>query len=217
LDHQVIEADTRKGVEIERREFEKQYGNDTFSEDEIKDICIKYNLRFLRSKHFNGKIDGEVASKLARFNKEHGQEMGGEGEYFIMAPAKAFALYNRPVKPPRDIDPILLYKVPKSDNYVFIHKWGKDFSFLRRLQGLYYENLFTIWFVPICIYYIMFCMIVGYFSESTVTFGAMIASLLFLIPSALLAGLTGLIIFRDGEDWDDRVSSIMWNKNESRI
>ena len=41
LDREILAVESKKGVEIDRNNNESTYGNTVFTEDEIKDICIK--------------------------------------------------------------------------------------------------------------------------------------------------------------------------------
>jgi len=149
LEHHVIHAENTRSVEIERKKFEEEYASSSFTETEIKDLCIKYDLRMLPTRLFVGKLDGEVASKLKAFVSKHKSEIGHYSDnFYVIAPPKAFKLEDQPVKPER-IDPILVYKVPGARNreenqYILIHKWDKDFTLYRRLVALKYKSLTTL-------------------------------------------------------------------------
>ena len=149
LEHHVVHAENTRGVEIERKKFEEEYASSSFTESEVKALCMKYDLRMLPTRLFIGKLDGEVASKLKAFVSKHKSEIGNYSDnFYIIAPPKAFMLENQPPKP-RRIDPILLYRVPGERNrqenqYVLIHKWGKDFTLYRRLVAMKYKSLTTL-------------------------------------------------------------------------
>ena len=64
LDHHVQKVESDKGVEIERKQLEETYDDLVFTRQEIKDICIKYDLRFLRTEYFKAALDTEIAGKL---------------------------------------------------------------------------------------------------------------------------------------------------------
>jgi hypothetical protein len=103
------------------------------SKAQIKDLCMKYRLRFLRSHKYSGVLDTVVASKMVTLMEKLGVpnlEWDARKKFFIMAPAKSFALSERP----KPIDPVLFYRAG-DDEYILVHKWGNDFTFVRRLIG----------------------------------------------------------------------------------
>ena len=57
---------------------------------------------------------------------------------FIMAPIKAFNLQDRP-EPPKNVDPALFYRIDTTEGvmYALIHKWGRDFTAIRRIGGIF--------------------------------------------------------------------------------
>lgn len=93
-----------------------------FNLEQIKKICIRYRLRFLSTKYFNGDIPQEAVMKLKNDQKRLGVTFDN---LKIIAPSKVFKLEDC------DSDPLLFAKVA-SDSYYLIHKWGNDLSWYRR-------------------------------------------------------------------------------------
>jgi len=128
----------------------EKYQGEVYTKDQIKDLAIKYCLRFLNAGLFKGSFDAETGLKLSKFIetqdltfKENGPDSIGQ-RFFILAPEESFNLTKknhtyaseRRAIERRLKDPILFYKVPGHDLYVKIHKWGEDFTVFRYIEGL---------------------------------------------------------------------------------
>lgn len=212
------EVERAVGSEIERQKLEDHYGSKVFKAEEIKDLCVKYDLRLLRASDFAGKIDGEVAKKLAAFVDAHKNEIGNYSaeSFYILAPGSSFKLEDRPVKV-RNVDPVLLYKPRSGDGYVFVHKWGQDFTAWRRLRGFFFESLGNMWTVSFSFYFVLISAVYAYVS-GTFT-GAPGQHLHFLWIAAASVGATIAtlgIMFLDMEDWDERTTEYTWNSKRKR-
>lgn len=141
-----------KQLDLERKNME--YGK-TYTIDQIEKIARKYRLRFLNSTKFVGKVDIEAISKIKEFEKKHNVSCSDEvtlsKKFYILAPAESFNLRIETIKEARERekearriarDPILFYKIDE-DHYRLIHKWGSDFTILRRIQGFLWDNFKT--------------------------------------------------------------------------
>lgn len=144
MDAAIKDAEKQQGIKYERELSKEKFGLRVYNIAEIKEICLKYNLRFLQSNFYKGSFDGELAPTLRRFTEEHKINTEFEGRnFFIMAPSSAFNLEAMPVKqvPPKLMpEPTLFYRINNADhtegtNYVAVHHWGKDFTVLRRVLG----------------------------------------------------------------------------------
>lgn len=138
LDFNIKKVETQVGVNLTRSKKEEQLGSKVFTIDEIKKTCIHYGLRFLQSKYYKGTIEPTLGATILDFFKSKGIDgRSHEASYnlYIMAPAKAFNLEERPDPPV--IDPVMFYKISttEGDMYALVHKWGKDFTVLRRIIG----------------------------------------------------------------------------------
>ena len=151
LDRHIKEIDTTRGVEIEREQFEAKYGNRVLHADEIKALCVKYNLRFLNTHYFNGKVDAQTGMKVAKLMADHKTEMGRDNSdlFYVLAPPRAFALREKPKKVV-DLDPILFYKIPGSGGqyYTYVHKWGEDFTIMRKFSGWLFKSVTNMILMP---------------------------------------------------------------------
>lgn len=217
LDRHVQEVERTRGVEIERSKFEEEYGNKVFHIDEVKEICMKYDLRLLETRRFAGKLDAQVAYKLSAFIEAHEQEMGcSSNDFYIMAPEYAFNLSNRPAKV-RDMDPVLLYRMPRTDHYVFIHKWGLDFTIMRRLRGMFFSSLSSMWLMTMSFYFVLCSLIYALYSDSFVSSPLQYFALLGIgvLSFALTAATLG-IMFGELEDLNDRLCENTWKSDKKR-
>lgn len=123
---------------------EKIYAQDTFTGEQIKKLCLKYDLRILRADMYAGSIVVDVPRKIRAFCEKH-DIIPNYNCFFILAPVESF----RTVKHvPVDADPILFYRdgsdhsitssdhVSEKDILLQIHNWGNDFTFIRRFRWL---------------------------------------------------------------------------------
>lgn len=146
LDHNIKKVESAKGINLERDNFENTYARKVFTEDEIKDICQKYNLRLLHSRKYNGTIDTALASRIIEFFKESGVDSHryeASNNLYIMAPPEMF---DAEKKRQTISDPIMFYRVAKQGSipmYVPVHQWGNDFSIIRRINGIINYNFWT--------------------------------------------------------------------------
>jgi hypothetical protein len=220
LDGQRKQVERAKGVEIERRDFEEKYDSHVFTQEEIKDICIKYDLRFLNSRDYIGTLDSEVATKLKYFIKNHPEAGGGYSAFYIMAPETSFHLDNRKEKSflTVNVDPVLLYKLPGNENkYVYVHKWGKDFTILRRLRGMILQSTSNMWSFGISFWMIAITAIFGLLYDGFVAEPLQFLHFLWIgAASVFLTWATWALIFNDGEDFSDRTTPSVWNRSIKR-
>lgn len=127
------------------------HNGDIYTKDEIKQICLKYRLRFLSSNYFKGNIPvellQELKSKFTVANKLSQYAAAREGtlqnNLFMLAPSSMFTGTNylekkkkdlREAKRLRNLDPACFVKI-EEDKYLFIKEWGNSFSIFRRLLG----------------------------------------------------------------------------------
>ncbi|MEK6829102.1 MAG: hypothetical protein AABY15_03165 [Nanoarchaeota archaeon] len=217
LDHQIRHVETAKGIEIERTQFEKEYGDSVFTRDEIKDICIKYDLRFLPSNRFRGRLDTQISYKLKEFIEKNPSVGNYSNDFYIIAPSNAFELNDRPAKPFITIDPILVYKLPKEDKYVYVHKWGRDFTILRRLRGMFLESRASMWTFAASFWIVMLSAILGLSFNGFTGMWYQYMNLLWIVPTAYgLAYATLAAMFNDGEDFKNRTTRNMWDSTYKR-
>lgn len=145
LDFQVAIVEKKTGIDLERKKFEQELGAKTFTESEVREFCLKYDLRLLPTKSYVGTIDPSVGTDLTKFLERNNIESRHmRDQWYIMAPPNAFKLANRPVPvKPRHVDPVLFLKVtPKATTsdgldpyYVLVKKWGNDFTIARAISG----------------------------------------------------------------------------------
>jgi hypothetical protein len=110
-----------------RLEKRKMLLQTAYSEEQIRNICIKYRLRCLPMNLFKGPVDELVPQKKQEFEqdfKEAMQEEANQEEYRILAPGEMFRLTIA------DKDPLLLYKFESKGAYYYklVHQWGGDLS-----------------------------------------------------------------------------------------
>jgi len=145
LGHTIHIAEKSNSINLERKTFENEYSGETvMQEKEIKDISIKYDLKFLKAKNYKGHTDLSIGPYINKFVKANGISPSKD-DFFLLAPIKSFNLDEKP-RPAKTLDPVLFYKVPNNTTeamYVMVHKWGNSFSMLRYARGLLFESFWS--------------------------------------------------------------------------
>lgn len=136
--HDIVEninqADTRE-------KMKQKYGKRLFHKTQIRNIAIKYRLRFLSVSQYKGSVDPKLIDNLKSFEEQFKTKVRSEN-CFILAPASEFNLKQRPV--PVSKDPLFFVFVG-SDNYYLVRKWGKDLSVFRQRVFYPIQNHKTYW------------------------------------------------------------------------
>jgi len=217
LDYQVKKIERGVGVEIDRQKIEEDYKNNTFTEDEIKEVCLKYDLRFLNTHYFKGSLDGKVSKKLKEFLEAHPEIGHNSDSFFIIAPSKAFNLQDNKKKPLFQLNPILVYQIPKQDKYVYIHKWGLDFTFMRRLRGKFFESTENMWTMTGTFWIMTISIMFSYMFSGFTGEWFQYINLLWITPlSFLLSFATLRIMFDDIKNYHRRITGNLWNTDDER-
>lgn len=146
--HSIARAEDIVGRDREMEKLEKEFGDNVFHIKDIQALCVKYNLRFLSSQHYAGVLDVQAVHKIKQFAKDSGIQLNAANmsyNVFIMAPPSTFDLENYKAERIKlqfpDTDPIMFYKLDGGDNYKMIHKWGKDFTWTRRISGFLWASV----------------------------------------------------------------------------
>lgn len=146
-----VQIEKDRGRQIELENLEKEYSGGVFTLDQIKILAVKYRLRFLSSSLFSSHIDIEITARIKELSKKANvnlDEWTLQTSFMILAPRECFTLENKKfIKTPTergafDMDPLMFYKI-NDDKYRLVHKWGNDFSILRRIEGYRWRNLNT--------------------------------------------------------------------------
>lgn len=133
LTNQIVEFEgDKKATYIERKALDEKYENDVFSLEEIKNICIKYGLRFLHATNYTGTVASHVPVKLREFCEKNNIGTGTnlESQVYVMGTDDCFKLEKQKkinIKQYFELDPILFYRIDQN-TYKLIAKWGKDLT-----------------------------------------------------------------------------------------
>ncbi|HYV54077.1 MAG TPA: hypothetical protein VE933_05820 [Chitinophagaceae bacterium] len=153
--HRLLDEVNRRDEEILRRLKEDQAGSEflsaideddsknIFSLKEIRNTCIKYRLRFLKSSYFKAAFPYEALMKIKEFEKKYGVEISN---FKIIAPDHAFDLQNI------NKDPLLFAQL-SDDSFYLLHKWGKDLAWYKKFLFLPLQNpvIFFLTLLAFCI------------------------------------------------------------------
>ena len=124
--------------------FDQMETKNIFHLETIKNICVRYRLRFLDSNLFKGEYPKNITKIISDIEKKHDTNLNN---FMIMAPSKLFK-----IKSPDD--PILF--IPIGNNYYYlIHKWGEEFNYLRKVLVLPFKNIdnLTIFSVLVSVFF----------------------------------------------------------------
>lgn len=163
----IVQIEQENGKRIELEKLDRDFAGNVFEVGDIEKLCIKYRLRFLPSTLFVGNIEARVALKIKEFAKVTKTEIDEytlRTRFLIMAPPESFRLQRvQFVRTVKDPDPLIFYKISDT-KYRLIHKWGNDFSILRRLLGFRWANLRNYWltnfFLLLPIATLLVCMVI---------------------------------------------------------
>lgn len=89
----------------------------------IKELCVRYRLRFLETEFFKGDYPAEAITKIHEFERDHNTQLSN---FKIVAPASLFRL--------KKADDPLLFTPLGNDYYYLLYQWGNDLHPLRRLK-----------------------------------------------------------------------------------
>lgn len=144
IDTQIQIASDMRNKKLTLENLNSKFKGDIFHIDVIKNLCINYRLRFLRSNNYRGGVDLKLPTIIRDYSQEIGEDLTNPGllstRFFIMAPPEAFQLEKVIVpKQLKNPDPVLFYQVD-DDHYRMIHKWGSDFSIFRAISGYRWKS-----------------------------------------------------------------------------
>lgn len=88
----------------------------------IREICVRYRLRFLPGALFKGPVPNQAVHALRALERKSEAPLTS---FMVMAPATRFKLSDS------EVDPLLFVPLGK-DMYYLVHKWGTDLSATRR-------------------------------------------------------------------------------------
>lgn len=127
LQHQSIDAI----LDVETIQAEDKVN--IFTLEQIKAICLKYNLRFLDSTYFKAEFPYEAISKIKAFENKYQVKVK---TFKIIAPAAVFKLEDC------NKDPLLFAQL--TDNrYYLIHQWGSDLAWYRALVSFPIKSVYS--------------------------------------------------------------------------
>lgn len=221
LGSQIIEAERSNSIDIERQTFEKEYsGEIVLKESEIKDIAIKYDLRFLQASNFNGFVDLDIAPKIKSFIDDH-KINPSKGDFYILAPGKSFNLDNKKSKNKKNrYNPILFYKVPNETSehmYVIVNKWGKSFNMMRYIRGLIYENFNSFVISNLIIFSTLALTLTNVFNNNhTITLGNIVLSIFIGVIGTVISTAIRCSRLTDGNKVNDAFNIVLWNSIDKK-
>ena len=105
-----------------------------FDTEAIRNICVKYRLRFLDSGLFKGELPGQAIQAIREVERK---ASGPIRSFKLMAPAERFRLTDS------EVDPLLFVPLG-NDRYYLVHKWGNDLKWHRSVLGWPFRSPVTL-------------------------------------------------------------------------
>ena len=114
-------------------DFDQLETNKIYHLEQIRDVCIRFRLRFLDLKYFKNKLPESALEAVNSIEAKHNTVL----TYFkIMAPSVLFRLERKD-------DPLLF--VPIGNGYYYlIHKWGNDLHPMRSILMWPFKNIWNL-------------------------------------------------------------------------
>ncbi|MDG1652700.1 MAG: hypothetical protein P8M02_04675 [Flavobacteriaceae bacterium] len=101
--------------------------------EQIRDVCIRFRLRFLDLKYFKNKLPESALEAVNSIEAKHNTVLT---DFKIMAPSVLFRLERKD-------DPLLF--VPIGNGYYYlIHKWGNDLHPMRSILMWPFKNIWNL-------------------------------------------------------------------------
>ena len=101
--------------------------------EQIRDVCIRFRLRFLDLKYFKNKLPESALEAVNNIEAKHNTVLT---DFKIMAPSVLFRLERKD-------DPLLF--VPIGNGYYYlIHKWGNDLHPMRSILMWPFKNIWNL-------------------------------------------------------------------------
>jgi hypothetical protein len=207
---EILSADNEKESEINSRlkngfvsknaeiDIFKLESDKIFSTTDIKEICVKYKLRFLDSKLFKDEIPLEGIQKIKQLESKGLRFQG----FKIIAPEKLFKLNDC------NEDPLLFAMIDK-DNYYLIHKWGNDLKWYRSIIAYPLRKIETLATTILFLSAFFTAIIPNSFISANEPINYLSGSRLLLLiwMTVLFSGIASYIFFA----FNKSLSNISWN------
>ena len=221
LDSNFAQLEKEVGINLERTKIEKEFNTKFFTEAEVKELCVKYKLKFLPSRDYKGVIDPVLGAKLLRFFQERNigsTSHEASNNLFVMAPSTAFNFHL--VSKPVPVDPILFYRVRSKERngenlYAIVHKWGNDFSISRRLVGAWFATTTSYFLTNWTLFAIIANVVIASFGFNPFHWGSLLISIGvgFITQGIFWMRFNSSDSSHDVKKYESRISSLSWDKN----
>lgn len=153
LDHQIEKS--KKKVEISQKLtiLANQFNKKTYTGEQLKKLCLKYDLRILPSSYYKGKIDDQLAPKINEFNNENKDVVVSSQHFFVLAVRESFSgNRNGASNDEAETKCLFFYRespdrnskdygiAGEKDVFTLIHSWGKEYNTSRESRFLFFDS-----------------------------------------------------------------------------
>lgn len=129
---------------ITKKKLSEKNNKPVFTLKEILNVGEKYHLSFRQGRHYAGNLPSTLLSNLKSLPdyKNYDSE-----DIFILAPPTLFddvSVEKLKVFPEFQLDPVCFVRnTQDKDKFILVDEWGKDFTLIRRLRGIFYQKKFV--------------------------------------------------------------------------
>jgi len=217
LDDEIKAYEKIKAQDIDKKNYEDEYGPNIFHIDDIKNLCFKYDLRFLTSKDYKGKIKSFLIDNVVNFTDKHKIALNGsyvDSDFMILDVRENFKntywnelRFKNVFSVKNNNDPFLFYSVGQN-HYKLIYSNDYFINIFRLLKAWKRKSLKNRYFYFMIMISLFIMPILGYLGI------ILIASVIF---SIILSGLITLILIPWKRDLFDHGHNFFikngWNYN----
>jgi len=169
-----------------------------FHLNEIKNLCVRFRLRFLNTMYFKSEYPFEALSEIRDFERRYKTKIK---EFYIAAPDHSFDLENI------NKDPLLFASLGE-DKYFLLHQWGNDLAWYKKLT-LWPLRSFKNCFISLWIAALLFSFIIPSSIIQVTSFEGEMYLRLWLTVHVFIA-FFGFTVWA-GLTFDKTVSNKNWN------
>lgn len=222
---EVEESLVERGKQVVRKNLEDKFDT-LFSATEVKELCLKYGLKFLPTRNYKGPIKDDFGSKIIEFNESHGVDSTVSDheaqKYRILAPHESFGKSSSDDRKNNvSMDPILFYQVEdgdrgtSSDNdhkrekyYTIVYEWGNKFNIWRMITSYRRRNTESNLIHTFFLFFALGMISCGFIGLESLNAAIGLSTGVSIVISIIkMAAFTG-----SNDDFGNRLIARSWNK-----
>jgi len=142
LDDEIKDYEAKQSIALDEKQLKKKFGKNLFHRDDIKTLCVKYDLLFVKTKFYKGTITKDFPEQVVNFAEkyqiDYGREQdswdGDRGKFLILSPREHFRKNKKKRGKVQSKNAMLFYNVGEN-HYKLVYTWGNSFNIFRLLKA----------------------------------------------------------------------------------